>query len=622
MHLLNTWNDAKRRLKILLHDYGWWLLGLLALLALLLGALGFQQYYAALGQTLTWRDLLYAAIRLFNLESGQVDGALPWPLEIARWLAPAVLFYAVIYGFLLATHEHVGWLRAHRYHHHVILCGLDEKSARLAQDLLDRQPRPRLIAIDPNPQLDTLNVLRDRGLILLPGLSTDEVMLRKAGVDRARYLIAVTGHDEENLEIAAKAFEQTATAGKTLQPPNPLTCYVQVTNIGLRQVFYDHPLFATDYPYFDGRLFNLYERGARRLLAEAAPDHLCPVHGPQDPSPQILIVGLGALGQQVALQAARLGHYANFRRLRLTVIDADGGARERYLRSLYPVLSEIVDWRYRDAADYGANSEQLTEWVRDPALAVVYVCLDNDAQGLNIARRYHQHLQASAAVVVSLSQHTHLAEVIAPSAGAQSPLFYPNFAPLSYDHLYPSLRPILVFDLIDRAFRARQVLDEELDQLAKALHDHYREPLLQQGQTGPGLLDWSELSETLQDSNRYQADFLPVRLRLLGYRLRRQPADADSRVLLKDFEVPEDQLDTLARMEHTRWVAERRLAGWTLGDPRDDSRKRHPDLLPYDQLSAEKQEARIRAPLRQLPNVLRDVLPLLDWSLVRLPPNQ
>jgi voltage-gated potassium channel Kch len=409
-------------LRVWLHDHGSWLLALLALLTLGLGTLGFQQYYATLGQMPTWQDLLYAAIRLFNLESGQVDGALPWMLELARWLAPLVLFYAVIYGVLITTRQQAGllWARTH-YRDHLILCGLGEQGVRLAEDLLSRKDL-RLVAIEPDQQLDALTQLRERGLNLWSGAATDEVVLRKAGVQRAHYLIAATGSDEDNLKIAAKAFKLTGGG----QPPgkssndHPLICHVQVTNIGLRQLFHDHPLFAINTPRFDGRLFNLYERGARHLLEVVAPDRCCPVRGPDDPAPHILIVGLGSMGQQVALQAARIGHYANGRKLRLTVVAADGGTRDGYLRWLYPVLSDVVDWTYLDAADYGASPVQLAVWRRDPALAAVYICLDDDAQGLNIARRYHQHLkekERQTAIVVCLSQHTGLAELLAGRFG-------------------------------------------------------------------------------------------------------------------------------------------------------------------------------------------------------------
>lgn len=48
------------------------------------------------------------------------------------------------------------------------------------------------------------------------------------------------------------------------------------------------------------------------------------------------------------------------------------------------------------------------------------------------------------------------------------------------------------------------------------------------------------------------------------------------------------QLETLrellARNVHENWAADRMRQGWTYGTQRDDTRKQHPCLVPYDQL--------------------------------------
>lgn len=48
--------------------------------------------------------------------------------------------------------------------------------------------------------------------------------------------------------------------------------------------------------------------------------------------------------------------------------------------------------------------------------------------------------------------------------------------------------------------------------------------------------------------------------------------------------------ERLARNAHEVWASERMAAGWRLGPERNDARKEHPSLVPYEQLSeAEKQ---------------------------------
>ena len=43
----------------------------------------------------------------------------------------------------------------------------------------------------------------------------------------------------------------------------------------------------------------------------------------------------------------------------------------------------------------------------------------------------------------------------------------------------------------------------------------------------------------------------------------------------------------MAKMEHARWKAERLLGGWVYDPERNNGRKRHPNLVEWDQLSEE-----------------------------------
>ena len=48
-----------------------------------------------------------------------------------------------------------------------------------------------------------------------------------------------------------------------------------------------------------------------------------------------------------------------------------------------------------------------------------------------------------------------------------------------------------------------------------------------------------------------------------------------------------EQLDEMARREHESWLEYHQRNGWTSGATRDRAAKKHPDLLPWDQLSEE-----------------------------------
>lgn len=113
-------------------------------------------------------------------------------------------------------------------------------------------------------------------------------------------------------------------------------------------------------------------------------------------------------------------------------------------------------------------------------------------------------------------------------------------------------------------------------------------------------LVWEKTSESDRDSNRQAADHLWVKLRLAGYRLKNNPD-----FVAQPAWIEPETLDNLARLEHTRWCAERLLNGWTaladvpgLDHVRDwksakqhwKDQKLHADLHPFDTLTEDEQQ--------------------------------
>ena len=68
--------------------------------------------------------------------------------------------------------------------------------------------------------------------------------------------------------------------------------------------------------------------------------------------------------------------------------------------------------------------------------------------------------------------------------------------------------------------------------------------------------------------------------------------------------VNKDVIEQLARLEHMRWTAERRLAWWSFGAIRDNALRRHPLLIPYEALDEDEKE-KDRQTVRDIPEVLR-----------------
>ena len=119
---------------------------------------------------------------------------------------------------------------------------------------------------------------------------------------------------------------------------------------------------------------------------------------------------------------------------------------------------------------------------------------------------------------------------------------------------------------------------------------------------------WEELTEDHRNANRASADHMDVKLRAISA----------LRVISKDmaaepFAFTGAEVELLEKMEHRRWCTERWLAGWVFG-PRDDERKYHPSLIPWEALSESEREK----DREQVRNVLA-VLSGAGFAIVRQP---
>lgn len=142
------------------------------------------------------------------------------------------------------------------------------------------------------------------------------------------------------------------------------------------------------------------------------------------------------------------------------------------------------------------------------------------------------------------------------------------------------------------------LLGSRREKLAEAIHEEYRKD--QEGKRDPAhpaMQPWEELREDYRESNRQQADHLPVKLRAIGYGFRpiigRKP-------ILQEFSPGE--IEKLAKIEHDRYLAERLANGWIPG-PDDPGKKTNPTLKGWEELEEEEKE-KDRMAVRRIPGLM------------------
>ncbi len=153
--------------------------------------------------------------------------------------------------------------------------------------------------------------------------------------------------------------------------------------------------------------------------------------------------------------------------------------------------------------------------------------------------------------------------------------------------------------------QSQQTFGAKLDPIAREIHELYiKEELARRDDAGkpvykigdkPALYHWNDLSELYKNSNREQAANYPNLLRAAG-------CEFEEAKSTEAFEFSEQEIENLARMEHERWMQERRI-----------KQPDHPDLLSWEKLTPEEKDKDIRA-VKAIPRILEKV----GLRLVRL----
>ena len=542
----------------------WLLLGLLGLLAVILGFVGFQRHFDALGQTPSVWDVFYRDLQLFVLEWGSAPSPVPWELQVARFLAPAVTILAAVRTVLAIFREEIEMLGLRRMAGHVVVCGLGQKGSLLVRSLRERGRC--VVVVERDPHNEFLEVCRNSGALVLTGDARDRELLRRARVQRATHLISVCGADGVNAEVAVHARELCEEIGA-----RPLNCLVHIFDPQLCILLRMGELAAPRRESFMLDFFNVFESGVRALLEQyPAFDETILERAPR---PHIVVVGLARLGERLLVQFARhwkVPHAAHGGRSRATVVDEQAEAKVQLLCLRYPWLTSVCELVARQMPMDSLEFEQgefLVDRQGNCGVSAVYVCLDDDALGFSAALALNQRLKGrSVPIVVVMARGGGLASLVSGTEDAAT----------GFENLH-------AFGLLDHTLNGDLLLGGTYEILARAIHEEYVRNQCEEGQTpeiNPAMVPWDDLPETLKESNREQAGHIGVKLRAVGCGLA-PLTDWDA----ESFQFTQEEAELLAEIEHERWVAERHREGWTYAPgPKNMEKKTSPYLVPWVEL--------------------------------------
>ena len=295
---------------------------------------------------------------------------------------------------------------------------------------------------------------------------------------------------------------------------------------------------------------------------------------------QIIIAGFGPMGQALLIEALNVCHFPNGAahpnepslKTHICVVDPEMNRLKSLFQAQYAGLFQIldVDIEYRNGLlEDTAMRDDIVKWATDDnTLLTIAICLSNSDQSLASAlslpeesyfRMVDNRPEPTRNVQILTSQEIFIKDMNEIISNKRCKI-YENVHTFGStiqgwnDNIMSDVMPIW----INYFFTNDQIRDEVkaiLDSNDVAAYlDKYRE----------AEKSWGELNEDLKYSNRYQIDMYGIFVRYKG--------------------MNNVSAETMMRMEHSRWMADRAIIGYKYNKEKFKEYKLHHCMVAFDSL--------------------------------------
>ena len=476
-------------------------------------------------------DSLYTTIQLFVLHHS-FDGPTDWFLQISRWSIFVVVILLSKDVLSILFREQLKFLKiTFCYRNHIIFCGLTEQSLLLAKKLAEQNSDKQMIFIDNNANNPLHRSLYNLNASLITGDPNSETILKLANIHKAKKVFVFTGNDEQNVENAKSIF--TLLKMNFQDRTTPLKCYVLIKDRELKNILEETALFKytvkeNERFFFDGILLNMNEIGIKYGICMNI-DKILPENKKLEDVPEFLIVGLTDKAREVILN---LAHCLTMKResFRFIVVEKN----KETISDFNVKCSYLQDFAKIDYTD------NLNEICENKAFTSVFVCAENQAEALK-----------TAIFVRNIIADNRPNIFIFPE---KSESFNEIFNVEGYKILPLKNRNIFLINTLEEAMQYVIKLNPEIEILAEMAHNLWRKKDEKGNYADKD--EYCTISGHFKQTNRNQV--LDNYLRTLiatGKRF-----DAPRQGSLVSFS--DQDRETLAMIEHRRWMIEKYINGW------------------------------------------------------------
>jgi TrkA-N domain len=545
-----------------------WIVLVLVVATLGLGLVGYTEIarklrpgegegFASAGGLTHSLDILYRTLGLFGL-GGTNTYDNPY-LIVGRWTGALLAFLGVVKLLTPRLEAGVLRLRLRFYRHHAVVIGLGEIGKGFLRDALTHG---QVVGVDRvMSTVESLELAPTRRPLLVSGDAEENAVLRKSGVRRARRVVVATPDDLANLSIA-KAIARAVSGARG----NPLDLVVHISDPTLRLEG------VSEIPLRKGlqlRPFSIPALAARQLHAAYPFSALARLLGARQV--HLVLVGFNAHSEELLLQLARIGPPQDQILPLVSVFTEHAAQLKAQLLRRYPALLSLLGslevLELPSGADFIEDDLlQVEGRSGDRRVTAIVVSSGSDTEAIVRARRLRavktSHGRWQAPIYVQLERRVVAEESVSPFVSTR--------------RLSQVIQPFA--ELHDLC--SEQGLQSWHEVLAQTLHGSYlTTPNLRAAAGAPAACPWHELREEYRESNRRAVDHLQVALDSLGYIVR-----GEQPVLARPLSLASSEQEVVERLEHASWSASMKLAGWRQAPRREEGRKLHEELVPFDEL--------------------------------------
>ncbi|HEX4435046.1 MAG TPA: RyR domain-containing protein, partial [Acidimicrobiales bacterium] len=337
---------------------------------------------------------------------------------------------------------------------------------------------------------------------------------------------------------------------------------------------------------------NAQEAGPRAIM-----EAFRPVFEPSDGSPATyVLIGSADINAQITIEVARSWWFTrdegDTRRVLQVHLAHDATSHARRLTEAYPDLTLACDLLPLDLNVDSATSDEIRKAIESnvPDHTTVFIARQSESATLRTVLTLPDELSSRFPIVALTNRSVGTTAALAERVSSGQRPKVSNFA------------------VLDQLCVPTAFMNSLNERLAQTLHKSYLRDRLADGTfdaTRKSHREWDDLDEKFKEINRDHAAGIFNRLDHFGYEIR--PTDSwNQKPVSWDTEpitFPAEQVEEMAKWEQERWIKSLQGGGWKFGKQFRLEQQRHPDLVPWEELTHAEQE-KDREPVRELPRTL------------------